>query len=78
MKVKLYTTPSCAYCHTLKVFLRDHGVAFEEVDILHNEKERDEIIERSGQMTAPILDIDGQIIVGFSREKICKLLNIKD
>ena len=78
MKVKLYTTPSCPYCYTLKEFLKEHNIAFEEVDILNDEKARDEIIERSGHNSAPILDIDGEIVVGFSKDKICKILNIKE
>lgn len=78
MKIKVYSTPTCPYCHTLKEFLKERGFEFEDIDVSADEKERDDMIERSGQMGVPVVDIDGTIIVGFSREKICKLLNIED
>jgi len=77
-EVKLYTTPACVYCVTLKEFLKEKNVQFEEIDISRDEKLKDEIIEKSGQMGVPVLDIDGQILTGFDRKKICELLNIQD
>jgi len=76
--VKLFTSPSCPYCLTLKEFLKEHGIEFEEIDVSKDEKAREEMIEKSGQMGVPVVEINGEIIVGFDREKICKLLNIKD
>ncbi len=38
---------------------------------------REEMVKKSGQMGVPVVDIDGQIIVGFNKEKICKLLKLK-
>ncbi len=75
--VKVYTTPTCPYCYTLKEFLKENNINFEEVDVSKNEKAREEMIKKSGQMAAPVVDINGQIIVGFDKEKICNLLNIK-
>ena len=76
--VKLFVTPSCPYCFTLKEFLKEHNIEFEEVDVSKDEKARDEMIKKSGKLEAPIVEIDGQIVVGFDKEKICKLLNIKE
>jgi len=76
-KVKLYLTPGCPYCFTLKEFLEQNKIKFEEVDVSINKIAREEIIKKSGQMGVPVLEIDGQIITGFDREKICKLLKIK-
>lgn len=78
MNIKVYSTPTCPYCHTLKAFLQEHGFEFEDIDVSADEQARDEMVEKSGQMGVPVVDIDGQIIVGFSREKICKALNIED
>ncbi len=78
MKVRLFTTPVCPYCYTLKEFFKDNNIEFEEVDIASNEKARKEVIEKSGQMGAPVIDINGEFVVGFDREKIVKLLGIKD
>ena len=76
--VKIYTTIGCPYCFTLKEFFKKHNINFEEIDISKNEEARDDIIKRSGGIGAPIIDIDGQIVVGFDKEKIVKLLNIQE
>lgn len=76
--VKLFTTPACPYCHTLREFLKEKGVAFEEIDVSKDEKARDDMIKRSGQMAVPVVEIDGQMIIGFDREKILELLKIKE
>jgi glutaredoxin-like YruB-family protein len=71
-------TPACPYCLTLKEFLKEHNIEFEEIDVTQDEKAREEMIKKSGQMAAPIVEIDGQIVVGFDKEKICKLLEISN
>lgn len=76
-RVKVYTSPICTYCHTLKEFLKEKNIIFEEIDIAENEEARDYIIEKTGKMEAPIMEIDGEVVVGFDKEKISKLLNIK-
>ena len=77
-KVKLYVTVACPYCYTLKEFLKEHNVIFEEIDVGSDEKARDYIIEKTGKMEAPIIEIDGKIVVGFDKGKICELLDIKE
>jgi len=76
--IKVYVTPICPYCVTLKSFLKEKNIAFEEIDVSQNDKLIDEIIERTGQMVVPVMDIDGELIVGFDKEKISKLLDIKE
>jgi len=76
--VRLFTTPTCPYCYTLKEFLKEHNVAFEEIDISQDSKSRDFIIEKTGKMEVPVIDIEGEVIAGFDRQKIVKLLKIED
>jgi len=76
--IKVYSTPTCTYCVTLKRFLDDKGIKYEAVDVSQNEKDLQEMVDKSGQMGVPVIDIDGQIVVGFNRNKIVELLNIKD
>jgi glutaredoxin-like YruB-family protein len=76
--VKVFVSPACPYCYTLKEFLKEKGIEFEEIDVSKDEKARDEMIKKSGRLEAPIIEIDGQIVVGFDKEKIVKLLNIKE
>jgi len=76
--IKVYSTPTCPYCVTLKNFLKEKSLEFEDIDVAADPAKAQEMIEKSGQMGVPVVDIDGQIIVGFDREKIMKLLNIKE
>lgn len=76
--VKLFTTPACPFCYTLKEFLKSKNVEFEEIDVSQSEKVKDDLIKKTGKMELPVIEKDGEILVGFDKEKICKLLNIKD
>ena len=76
--VKIYSTPSCPYCFTLKEFLKEHDIKFEEIDVSKDKEVMEEIIKKSGRLEVPIVEIDGQIVAGFDKEKIVKLLNIKE
>ena len=76
-KVILYTTPACPYCYTLKSFFKENNIDFEEIDVSHNEKAKEDLIERTGKIEVPVVDIDGQTIIGFDKEKISKLLKIE-
>jgi len=76
MKIKVFSTPSCPYCVTLKEFLKENNIEFEDIDVSQDKAASDEMIEKSGQMGVPVIDIDGQIVVGFDKEKITKLLNL--
>ena len=75
-RVKIFSTPACPYCVTLKEFLKEKKIEFEDVDVSRDDKAREEMIEKSGQMGVPVIDIDGQIVIGFDRAKIVQLLNI--
>ena len=74
--IKVYSTPTCVYCKTLKGYLTKNGKEFEDIDVSKDEKQLQDMIKSSGQMGVPVVDIDGQIITGFDKAKIDKLLNI--
>ena len=76
-KVKIYTTPTCPFCYLAKEYLKSRGVDFEEIDVSENETAAREMIEKSGQMGVPVIEIDGKIVIGFDKEKIDQLLNLK-
>jgi len=77
MPVKIYTTPTCPYCLALKDFLQEHGIEFQEIDVASNAKEREEMVKKTGKLEVPVVEIDGEIVVGFDKEKIAKLLGIE-
>ncbi|MDD3170213.1 MAG: glutaredoxin domain-containing protein [Candidatus Pacebacteria bacterium] len=77
-KVRLFSTPICPYCLTLKRFLEENGVEVESIDVSQDEEAQKEMVEKTKQATVPVLDIDGQFVVGFDRKKICEILGIED
>jgi len=77
-KIRVFSTPSCPYCFTLKEFLKQNNIEFEDIDVSKDENAAKEMVEKSGQMGVPVIEIDSQIVIGFDKEKIAKLLNIKE
>jgi glutaredoxin-like YruB-family protein len=76
-KIKVYSTPACPFCHLAKEFLKEKGFEFEEIDVSKDETKAKEMIQKSGQMGVPIIEIDEQIVVGFDKKKIEELLGLK-
>ncbi|MFH1622898.1 MAG: FAD-dependent oxidoreductase [Candidatus Aenigmatarchaeota archaeon] len=70
MKVKVYSTDQCPFCHMAKDYLQAKGVEFEDVNVGEDRAAADEMVEKSGQMGVPVLDIAGEIIVGFDVPRI--------
>jgi glutaredoxin 3 len=77
-KVRVFSTPTCAYCFTLKEFLKKHQIEFEDIDVAQNAQAREEMIKKTGQMDVPVVEIDNEIVIGFDKGKIVNLLNIKE
>ena len=75
-EVKIYSTPTCPYCIGVKQFLKDNNIEFEDIDVSSNQTAAQEMIQKSGQMGVPVLDIDGGIIKGFDKEAISKALGL--
>ena len=78
VKVRVFSTPSCPYCVTLKQFLEKYNIEFEDIDVSQDGVALDEMIEKSGQMEVPVVDIGGKFILGFDKKEITKLLKIKE
>lgn len=75
-QVRVYSTPTCHFCIQAKRFLNDNKIEFENIDVSADQDKAQEMIAKSGQMGVPVLDIEGEIIVGFDREKIKNALGI--
>jgi glutaredoxin-like YruB-family protein len=76
-KVTIYSADWCAFCHAAMDYLNKIGVKFTEKNVEENREYMEEAVKKSGQMGIPVLDIDGEIIVGFDRPKIDALLKDK-
>jgi glutaredoxin-like YruB-family protein len=74
--VKVYSTPTCPWCIRAKQFLKENNVVFQDVDVSSDKQAADEMMQKTGQMGVPVIDIEGQIIVGFDKEKIKQALGI--
>jgi glutaredoxin-like YruB-family protein len=75
MKIKVYSTPTCPWCTVTKKYLASKNVAFEDVDVSRDRQAAMEMIQKSGQRGVPVIDINGNIIVGFDQNTIDKLLS---
>ncbi|UCD02662.1 MAG: glutathione S-transferase N-terminal domain-containing protein [Candidatus Aenigmatarchaeota archaeon] len=73
-KVKVYSTPTCPYCHMLKEFLKEKKIEYEEINVAEDIEAAKQMVEKSGQMGVPQLEINGKIIVGFDQPAIEKEL----
>jgi glutaredoxin-like YruB-family protein len=74
--VLIYSTPTCPWCLRAKQFLKENNITFQDFDVSSNQQAAEEMIKKSGQMGVPVLDIDGEIILGFDKERIKQALGI--
>ncbi|KHO55079.1 MAG: YruB family glutaredoxin-like protein [archaeon GW2011_AR19] len=77
MVIKIYTTPTCPWCKKTKEFFKENKIKFKEINATSDKKAAKEMIEKSGQMGVPVIEIDKQLIVGFDEEKLKKALKLK-
>lgn len=73
--VKVYSTSWCPECVQLKKYLDFKGIEYSEINVADKQEEREEVIKVSGQKTVPVIEIDGDVIVGFKRDLIDKAIN---
>lgn len=75
-QVTIYTTPTCAYCKMTKEFFKENNITYAEKDVSQDTSAREEMLNKSGQMGVPVIDIDGQIVIGFNKAKLSQLLGL--
>ena len=75
-KVTVYSTPTCPWCEKAKEFLKENSVPYNEVNVATDHKAAQDMIEKSGQMGVPVIEIDDKIIVGFDKNAMKKALKI--
>ena len=68
--VIVYSTPTCPYCVMAKRYLTERGVKYEDVNVAADQSRALEMLTKTGQMGVPVLDIGGEVIVGFDRNAI--------
>ena len=73
-RVTIYSTPTCPYCRQAKDYLTNKGVAYTELNVAADLDARNAMVQRSGQLGVPVIEVDGQVVVGFNRGKLDELL----
>lgn len=68
--IKVYTTPTCVFCHAVKEYFKQKKVKFEEIDLTEDQKAAQWVLDNTGQLAVPVIDMNGKIIVGFDRKQI--------
>ncbi|MFS0782482.1 glutaredoxin family protein [Bacillus sp. 1P06AnD] len=76
--VVLYTQPSCPPCEFTKLFLKEHGVSFEEKNISRDSKAKKVMMNQYNAFSTPVIVIDEEPIIGFDQERIEQLLGLKN
>lgn len=72
----MYTTPFCKYCKAAKEIFNKRNLKFEEIDITQDQKLVDEMMKKANQMTIPVFDINGRILVGFNRAQLEEAIKV--
>jgi len=75
-QIKVYSTPTCPWCKKTKQFLDDNKIAYQALDVASDKEAREEMISKSQQMGVPVIDVDGDIVVGFDEQWLKKKLNL--
>lgn len=70
----VYTTPTCAFCHAVKDYLKSKGVSFKEKDLTIDHDATKWVLDHTGQLAVPVIDIEGTVIVGFNKPAIDEAL----
>lgn len=72
--VSIYSTPTCPYCQQVKDYLKQKNIEFTDYNVAIDIDARRKMVEKSGQLGVPVIQVDDQIVVGFNRRKLDQLL----
>ncbi len=75
--IVIYSTPACHFCQELKSFLKEKDIAYTDYNVAEDEEKRAEMVEKSGQMGVPVMFIGEEMMIGFNKEKVSKLLGLE-
>lgn len=75
--VKVYSTPTCPWCMKVKEYLNSNNIQFEDLNVAQDRNAAMEMIQKTGQRGVPVIDINGNMIVGFDKEAIDEHLGLQ-
>lgn len=75
-KITIYMKPDCPYCLKTKELLERNGVSFQEIDVIKDDFEWKDMVRKSGQIGVPVIEINGELIVGYDESKLRGMLKL--
>ncbi len=75
-KIIIYSLPTCPYCRGLKAYLDEKKIEYTDYNVADDQEKAQEMIDKSGQMGVPVIDIEGKIIIGFDQAGINQALGL--
>jgi glutaredoxin len=69
-KIIAYLKPTCGWSQGVRAVLRKYELPFEDRDIINNPDQRQEMVEKSGQMLSPCVEVNGQMLADISGEEV--------
>jgi glutaredoxin-like YruB-family protein len=75
--VKIYSTPSCPHCKAAKNYFKSLGISFEDVDVSRDQREAERMVQKTHQYGVPVIELGNQIVIGFDRNKIDRILGVR-
>ena len=77
-QIVVFTTSTCPYCTAVKNFLKKNRLSFKEVNVERDRRAARDLVKRTGQTGVPVTMIDNRhTVLGFDRQKLSKLLNLR-
>ncbi|MFA6940671.1 MAG: glutaredoxin domain-containing protein [Clostridiaceae bacterium] len=73
--IKVYTLPDCPWCKKAKAYLQSKGIDYIDVNVEEDMEARREFLALSKQQSLPVLNINGNIVIGYDKEQIDKYIN---
>lgn len=70
MSVIVYSTTTCPFCTMVKDWLKQQNIEFEDVNVGTDQNRAKEMVDKSGQMGVPVVDVNGEIVIGFDKPKL--------
>lgn len=74
--VTIYSTQTCHYCNLAKQFFADNNVEYTNIDVGVDREKAREMVEKTGQMGVPVIDVNGETIIGFDEERLRAALGL--
>jgi monothiol glutaredoxin len=69
-KIVAYLKPTCGWSQGVRAVLKKYDLPYEDRDVINDPLQRQEMIEKSGQMLSPCVEINGQMLPDISGEEV--------